>query len=88
MTSMLFTGLLGRLVEHVCKPPTVILDSASNRAPDALRPYPQLLPTKGFTSYFLPQHRPEFNRVENRSHKMKYDSLALKARDTQTSMSM
>jgi transposase len=34
--------------------------------------------------YFLPPYSPELNRIEKLWHKMKYEWLAFKARDTQT----
>jgi transposase len=84
MTSMLFVGFLGLLVEHVGKPLTVILDNASVHTARALRPYLRLLQTKGLTLYFLPPYSPELNRIEKLWHKMKYEWLAFKARDTRT----
>ncbi|MBB1630908.1 transposase [Cupriavidus sp. UME77] len=73
--------LTGLLVEHVGKPLTVILDSASVHTARALRPYLRPLP-KGLTLYLLPPYSPELNRIEKLWHKMKYEWLAFKARDT------
>ncbi|WP_316155523.1 IS630 family transposase [Cupriavidus sp. BIC8F] len=84
MTSMLFAGFLGLLVEHVGKPLTVILDNASVHTARALRPYLWLLKRKGLTLYFLPPYSPELNRIEKLWHKMKYEWLAFKARDAKT----
>ena len=84
MTSMLFAGFLGLLVEHVGKPLTVILDNASVHTARALLPYLRPLHAKGLTLYFLPPYSPELNRIEKLWHKMKYEWLAFKARDTLT----
>ena len=84
MTSMLFAGFLGLLVEHVGKPLIVILDNASVHAARALRPYLRLLETRGLRLYFLPPYSPELNRIEKLWHKMKYEWLAFKARDAET----
>ena len=84
MTSMLFAGFLGLLVEQAGKPLTVILDNASVHTAKALQPYLSLLHKQGLTLYFLPPYSPELNRIEKLWHKMKYEWLAFKARDAQT----
>ena len=84
MTALLFTGFLGLLMEHVGKPLVVILDNASIHKAKDVAPLLRVLQDKGLRLYFLPPYSPELNRIEKLWHKMKYEWMAYKSRDTQT----
>jgi transposase len=83
MTALLFVGFLGLLMNHVGKPLVVILDNASVHKSKETKPLLNLLQRKGLTLYFLPPYSPELNRIEKLWHKMKYEWMAFKTRDTQ-----
>ena len=84
MTSWLFVGFLGLLLQQVNKPLVVILDNASIHTAKLIEPVLALLQQQGLRLYFLPPYSPELNRIEKLWHKMKYEWLAFKARDAQT----
>ena len=82
--SLLFTGFLGLLMNHVGKPLTVILDNASFHKAKAVQPLLKVLAQKGLTLYFLPPYSPELNRIEKYWHKMKYELMEFKTRNEKT----
>jgi transposase len=84
MTAQLFVGFLGLLMEHVGKPLVVILDNASVHKAKEIAPLLDVLQRKGLKLYFLPPYSPELNRIEKLWHKMKYEWMAFKSRDTKT----
>jgi len=63
---------------------TVILDNASVHTAQAIQPLLRVLEQKGLKLYFLPPYNPELNRIEKLWHKMKYEWMAFKARNTET----
>jgi transposase len=81
-TAALFAGFLGLLLESVGRPLTVILDNASIHKAKEIQPLLALLREKGLTLYFLPPYSPELNRIEKLWHKMKYEWMAFKARNS------
>jgi transposase len=81
-TAALFGGFLGLLLESVGRPLTVILDNASIHKAKEIQPLLALLKEKGLTLYFLPPYSPELNRIEKLWHKMKYEWMAFKARNS------
>jgi transposase len=82
--SLLFTGFLGLLMNHVGKPLTVILDNASFHKGKAVQPLLKVLAQKGLTLYFLPPYSPELNRIEKYWHKVKYELMEFKTRNEKT----
>jgi len=83
-TAALFGGFLGLLLESVGRPLTVILDNASIHKAKELQPLLAFLKRKGLTLLFLPPYSPELNRIEKLWHKMKYEWMAFKARNSAT----
>jgi hypothetical protein len=81
-TAALFGGFLGLLLESVGKPLTVILDNASIHKAKEIQPLLAFLREKGLTLHFLPPYSPELNRIEKLWHKMKYEWMAFKARNS------
>jgi hypothetical protein len=81
-TAALFAGFLGLLLESVGRPLTVILDNASIHKAKEIQPLLALLREQGLTLYFLPPYSPELNRIEKLWHKMKYEWMAFKARNS------
>lgn len=76
--SLLFTGLLGLLMNYVGKPLTVILDNASFHKVKVVQPMLKVLAQKGLKLYFLSPHSPELNRIEKFWHKVKYELMEFK----------
>lgn len=84
MTALLFAGFLGLLMEHVARPLVLIVDNASVHTAKTIRPLLKVLERKGLTLYFLPPYSPELNRIEKLWHKLKYEWLTFKPRETRT----
>ena len=57
-TAAAFSGFLSLLQEHVAKPITVVLDSASIHKAKAERQFIECLKKQGATLYFLPPYSP------------------------------
>jgi transposase len=75
-----FIDFIKKLVDHVKKPLTIILDNASIHKSKEVVALQEELKSQGVEFYFLPAYSPELNRIELLWHQMKHRWMAPKNR--------